>query len=99
MERIKSFINTIDAINDWTGRIFSWLIIPIIVIVVYEVILRKVFDAPTIWAFELTTILYGVHFMLGVPHTLLHKGHVSIDLIYSRFSPKVQAYIDVVTYI
>ena len=99
MEKIKSFINTIDAINDWTGKIFSWLIIPIIAIVVYEVVLRKVFNAPTIWAFELTTILYGVHFMLGAPHTLLHKGHVSVDLIYSRFSPKVQAYIDVVTYI
>ena len=99
MTKMRALVNFIDAISERTGKIFSWLIIPIIVIVVYEVVLRKGFNAPTIWAFELTTILYGVHFMLGGPYTLLHKGHISIDLIHSRFSPKLRAYIDVFTYI
>lgn len=79
-----------DAISDRIGRIFSYLVLPLTILIVFEVITRRVFDAPTIWTFELSNFLYGSHFMLVAAYGLLYKAHVSIDIISSRFSKKTQ---------
>ena len=59
-----AFAKKIDGISDWTGRLFAWLVIPLTVLIVYEVFTRRVLGAPTIWTFELSNFLYGAHFML-----------------------------------
>ena len=53
-----------DTINEWTGRIFGWVIVPLVLLTVMEVILRRIFGAPTIWSFEVLKQLYGLHFMI-----------------------------------
>ena len=52
--------------------------------VLYEVIMRYVFDAPTIWGFKATTFLYRVHFMLGLAYTDVTDGHVEVDIFTAR---------------
>jgi TRAP-type mannitol/chloroaromatic compound transport system permease small subunit len=92
MEKSKwvAFSKRIDAISDKAGRIFSYLVIPLTILIVFEVITRRFFDAPTIWTFELSNFLYGSHFMLVAAYGLLYKSHVSIDIISSRFSQRTQ---------
>jgi TRAP-type mannitol/chloroaromatic compound transport system permease small subunit len=68
-------------------------------VVVYEVISRRVFNAPHIWATEVTNYLYGPHFMLVAAYTLLYKSHVSIDIIYGRYSPRTRGILDIITYL
>jgi TRAP-type mannitol/chloroaromatic compound transport system permease small subunit len=89
--------NAIDAFNRKEGEIASLLIIPLTVVVIYEVIMRYIFDAPTIWGFELTTFLYGVHYMLGLSYTQVYGGHVKVDVVISRFSSRTQAGINIFT--
>jgi len=96
--QIKTFLNIIDQISEWTGRIFMWLIIPLTILVVFEVISRRFFDAPHIWATEVTDFIYGPHFMLLAAYTLLYKAHVRIDVIYNRFSPRARGILDIITY-
>lgn len=96
--RIKTFLNGMDQISEWTGRIFVWLVIPLTVIVVFEVISRRFFDTPHIWATEVTDFIYGPHFMLAAAYTLLYKAHVRIDVIYERFSPRTRGILDIITY-
>jgi TRAP-type mannitol/chloroaromatic compound transport system permease small subunit len=97
--QLKTILKGFDSISEWTGRIFVWLIVPLTVVVVYEVISRRVFNAPHIWATEVTNYLYGPHFMLVAAYTLLYKSHVSIDIIYGRYSARTRGILDIITYL
>jgi len=74
----------IDALNEKVGVYGSYLILPLVGVVVYEVFMRYVFDAPTSWAFEMTTFIYGVHFMLALGYAHKYDGHVAIDVFEAR---------------
>ena len=97
--QLKTFLQGLDSVSEWSGRIFVWLIIPLTVLVVFEVISRRVFNLPHVWAPEVTDFIYGPHFMLVAAYTLLHRSHVAIEVIYERFSPKVRAIMDCFTYL
>ena len=97
--QLKTILKGFDGVSEWSGRIFVWLIIPLTAVVVFEVISRRVFNAPHIWATEVTNYLYGPHFMLAAAYTLLYKSHVSIDIIYGRFSPRTRGILDIFTYL
>ena len=96
--QLKTFLNGIDKISEWSGRICIWIIIPLTVVVAFEVISRRVFDVPHIWAPEVTSYIYGTHFMLVAAYTLLYRAHVSIDIIYLRFSARVRGILDIFTH-
>ena len=91
-------IETIDRIADWTGRVVAWLIIPMTIAVTWEVVARHFFRAPTIWAFDVTYMLYGTHFMLGTAYTLMRIGHVRTDMLYPNWSIRRQNWIDAIGY-
>jgi len=93
-----AFAKKIDGISDWTGRVFCWLVIPLTVLIVYEVFTRRVLGAPTIWTFELSNFLYGAHFMLVAGYGLLHKSHVCIDLFVMRGSKRTAQILDLLCY-
>ena len=97
--QLKTILKGFDGVSEWSGKIFVWLIIPLTVVVVYEVISRRVFNAPHIWATEVTNYIYGPHFMLAAAYTLLYKSHVSIDIIYGRYSPRTRGILDIITYL
>ena len=97
--QLKTVLKKFDLISEWSGRIFVWLIIPLTVVVVWEVVSRRVFNAPHIWATEVTNYLYGPHFMMAAAYTLLYKSHVSIDIIYGRYSPRTRGILDIITYL
>jgi TRAP-type mannitol/chloroaromatic compound transport system permease small subunit len=75
-----------------------WLVIPLTIVVVFEVISRRFFASPHIWATEVTDYIYGPHFMLVAAYTLLYKAHVRIDVIYMKFSPRTRGILDLFTY-
>ncbi len=79
---------SIDGLNERVGRLTSYLAIPLIVVVVYEVFMRYLFNSPTVWGFEATTFIYGMHFVLGFAYTHKQNGHVAIDVFESRLPIK-----------
>ena len=93
LEKISSMI---DAFNRKEGEWSALLILPLTFIVIYEVVMRYVFDAPTIWGFEATTFIYGVHFMLGLAYTDVTDGHVRVDIFTSRAKRRTQAVIVII---
>jgi TRAP-type mannitol/chloroaromatic compound transport system permease small subunit len=97
--QLKKFLQGLDSVSEWSGRVFVWLIVPLTALVVFEVISRRIFNVPHIWATEVTDFIYGPHFMLVAAYTLLYRSHVSIEVIYERFSPKVRAILDCFTYL
>jgi len=89
--------NGIDRLNQTQGKVTSMLIIPLLGVVIYEVFMRYGFNAPTIWGFEATTFLYGMHYMFGLAYTDVNNGHVQVDIFTSLTSKKTQAAIAALT--
>jgi TRAP-type mannitol/chloroaromatic compound transport system permease small subunit len=69
-------VRAIDRFSEWTGVAVAWLMVPLIAAVVYEVVARYAFAAPTIWSFDLTYMLYGAMFMLGAAYALRIGAHI-----------------------
>jgi len=78
-------MNFIDNLSEWIGVIISWITVPLAAVVICEVLLRYVFNYPTVWVYDTAWMLCSVLVLIGGPYTLLHKRHVKIDVIYSRF--------------
>jgi TRAP-type mannitol/chloroaromatic compound transport system permease small subunit len=88
----------IDSISEKSGRLISGLIYLLTFLLLYDVILRFVFNAPTIWCHELALHTFGAYAVLAGPYVLLHDEHVKIDIVYNYFSPRGRAIIDSITY-
>jgi TRAP-type mannitol/chloroaromatic compound transport system permease small subunit len=89
----------LDNISRASGWLVAWLIIPMVLSLVWEVVARYVFNAPTVWAYDMTSFLYGAFFMLGAAYTLLCKGHIRTDSFYAEWSPRTQGWVDAVCYV
>ena len=92
-------VQVIEAVSNWTGIVTAWLIVPMTVAVTWEVVARHFFRAPTVWAFDVTYMLYGTHFMLGTAYTLMRIGHVRTDMLYQGWSVRRQNLIDAIGYL
>jgi TRAP-type mannitol/chloroaromatic compound transport system permease small subunit len=89
----------LDPIAIWSGRLTAWLVVPMVLGLSYEVVSRYVFNAPTLWAYDMTFMLYGSFFMLGAAYTLQRKGHIRTDSLYGNWSPRTQGWVDVICYL
>jgi len=99
MAVVKQFIAFVNLINDWLGKTVSFLVYPMIGVLVWEVLMRYVFGRPTIWAHELSALLYAVFFLLGGAYTLRWKAHICVDVLYVRLSPRARACLDLFTWL
>jgi TRAP-type mannitol/chloroaromatic compound transport system permease small subunit len=61
---------------------------------VFEVISRYFFRAPTIWAYDISYMLYSAIFMLGAAHTLRRGEHVRTDFLCRILSVRGQGIVD-----
>ena len=96
---MSSIIVTIDNISLWTGRVVAWMTVPLMLVIVYEVMSRYLFTAPTTWAYDISRMLYGAMFMLGAAYALSKGVHIRADFIYRRWSVKTQGWVDTLLYL
>jgi TRAP-type mannitol/chloroaromatic compound transport system permease small subunit len=96
MAVLERSLSGVDKLTEWAAKFGIWLIVPLILTVVYEVVARYAFNAPTIWHFEVSRMIAGVIFFFTSAYIMVLRRHVRVDIIYERFSPRTQAIIDVV---
>ena len=84
----------IDRINNFVGKTVSLLTVVMVINVFLVVVLRYAFSISFIWMQESYTWMHGTVFMLGAGYTLLHNGHVRIDVFYRTASRQYQAVVD-----
>lgn len=95
---ILKCLKIIDKISDYSGKAVSVLIPITVLIMGYEVVARYVFNRPTLWVHELSVMFFGTFLIIGGAQTLLHGGHVNMDLLYSRLSVRGRAVLDLFTF-
>ena len=96
---IPQFVRVVERISTWSGKLFAWLVIVLMLVVSVEVFKRYILNAPTAWIFDFTSMLYGSLFMLCGAYALAHDGHVRGDFLYGRWRPRTQAWFDLILYI
>jgi len=91
---MASTITSIDKWSRWIGNVVCWISIPLMFAMVYEVLARKLFLAPTMWAYDMSRFFYGALFMLGAGYALSKGVHIRADFLYRNFKVKTQGLID-----
>jgi TRAP-type mannitol/chloroaromatic compound transport system permease small subunit len=96
---MEKYIFFFESLSIWIGRAFGWCIVILTLSVTYEVFVRYVLNAPTVWAFDMMVQMYGALFLMAGPYALAQDAHVRGDVLYRLFPFKVQARIDLILYI
>ncbi len=95
---LKLFCSTVDKIVMYLGKGASFLMPVLAFIVVFEVAARYIFDAPTIWAYDLSLFLFGYIAALGGAYAQQKRAHINVDILYLTVSPKVKDIFNLISY-
>ncbi len=96
---MTKIVHAIEGLSLWVGRAFGWCILILTLSVSYEVFMRYVMNAPTVWAFDMMVQMYGALFLMAGPYALAQDSHVRGDVFYRLFSVRWQARVDFTLYL
>jgi len=97
-DRLMALLLAVDDVSTAIGKTAAWSIVVLTIAICYEVFARYILQAPTMWAFDVSYMLYGVLFMLAGPYALARNGHVRGDFLYREWPPRTQARLDLLLY-
>jgi TRAP-type mannitol/chloroaromatic compound transport system permease small subunit len=89
----------VDRLNEAAGLLFGSSIVLVTLIVLYEVVARTLFGAPTSWGNETTIYLSAMAYLLVGGYALLHHRHVRIDVLYQLLAPRTRVRLDAFTFL
>ena len=79
---LAAFVKAVDGLNERVGRWTSWLVLTMVVNTFLVAVLRYGFDLGWVWLQELYVWMHGTIIMVAAGYTLLHDGHVRVDIFY-----------------
>lgn len=91
---LATVVRIIDGVNEIVGRGIAWLTLAMVIITFVVVVLRYVFSIGFVWMQESYVWMHGVVFMVGAGYTLLHDGHVRVDIFYRPRDVRYKAWVD-----
>ena len=95
---MEKFIKVSDIFNKSVGHMFAWCVMLLMISTCYEVFMRYVLNSPTVWAFDMSYMLYGALFMMSGAYALSRGTHVRGDFLYRSWKPRNQAKMDLLLY-
>ena len=96
MNLLKTLARGIDTVNEWIGRAVSWVTLLLVMVVFVDVVMRYMFKTTFVFTQEMEWHLFAFIFLIGAGYTLLHDGHVRVDIIYQRLGYKGRAWINLI---
>lgn len=97
MAILNAFVKGISRLNDLLGEVLAYLLFLMFFLLLMEVARRYLLNSPTVWANELTQMLFGAYVVLSGGYILVGGGHVNVDILYSTFTRKTRAKLDIAT--
>jgi len=95
MKLLNRYVEFVDKTNAAIGKYTSWLTTALVLVVVFDVITRYVFNESSVAMQELEWHLFAILFLMGSAFTLQNDSHVRVDLFYSKFNIKQKAWINI----
>lgn len=96
---MRRTILVVDGFSSWVGTIVCFLTLPLIAAMSIEIFMRYFFLQPTVWAYDLSRMMYGAMFMLGAGYALMKGVHIRADFLYRLWPVRVQAGVDLGLYL
>lgn len=91
---LDRFTRGVDAFNTRVGKASSWIYPLLMIVIVFNVILRYAFGIGSIELEEVQWHLYSAAFLLAFAYTYVDDAHVRVDVVYATLPPRKQAWID-----
>jgi len=91
---MKRILNAIDFANETMGSWARWLTLGLVLVGALDTFMRYALDAPTVWAYETSSMIGGSIYALGWGYAHLHKSHIRVDIFFSRLSERGKAIAD-----
>lgn len=95
MKFLNRYIEFVNRINSTIGKYTSWLTSVLVLVVVFDVIIRYIFNESSVAIQELEWHLFAIIFLMGAAYTLQNDDHVRVDLFYSKFNLQQKAWLNV----
>lgn len=95
MNKLLRLSGIIDGISERVGHSVLWLVLAAVLISAINATVRKVFNTSSNAFLEIQWYLFAGVFLLGSAYTMLHQGHVKIDVILGRFSRRTQIKVEI----
>jgi len=96
---MRSLVRAIDAFSRVCGVLAAVLVVALIVLMLYDVMMRYVFNAPTLWGYDVNTFLMGAAFILSVGYALSLDAHVRVDLMYGPDKRHILTWVDLAGFV
>lgn len=96
---IKGYVKGITATSVFVGKVAQYIVFGMIGVLFFETISRTFFNHPWIWSVEMAQFIMAAYYTLGGAYTLLIDGHVRMDLLYGKWTPKQKALSDAFTFV
>ncbi len=81
---------------DFSGKVAGFTLIALVLLVVYDALMRYLFQSGSIALQELEWHLFDIIILLSIAYTFSHDAHVRVDIFYERFSPKIKALVNLI---
>ena len=94
---MNKLLNGIDSLSYWSGKLASYLIIPLTLVICYTVIMRTFFSQSPDWGFEISIFLYGIGILIGGAEVLRVNEHVSVDVFPRLVSERMRNILAIVS--
>ncbi len=92
--KLMQFAQQLEKISTWCGQSISWLTLLMVITTFAIVVLRYGFETGWIAMQESVIYMYALVFLIGIPYTLKHDGHVRVDIFYSKMSLRSKAWVN-----
>lgn len=96
---LNKFYKFADGVSWCATQLANVSVVVLTLAMVYEVFARYVFDAPTVWSFDIAYMSNGALFMLGVAWVLREDAHIRIDILSRNLPRKVSGFIEGVVFL
>ena len=93
-QRLEKLSLGLGAVSEYSGRIVSWLVLLLVLVICYEVLIMKGLFNGSPALQELQWHIFGLIFLLGSAYTLRHEGHVRIEIFYQNMDRRRRAWVD-----
>ncbi|MEM3112289.1 MAG: TRAP transporter small permease subunit [Candidatus Anstonellales archaeon] len=93
---MRSFIQFINSVTEWSGRVLCFLLYPGFLLLAYEVFMRYFVEAPSVWTLGISQRLFAIYYLMAGAYALLYNSHIRMDIIFARFSARTKSIVDLI---
>ncbi|MFC3229618.1 TRAP transporter small permease subunit [Marinibaculum pumilum] len=97
MGAVTAVARAVTGINAFIGRWVSYVVLILFILLLGDVVMRYVQEAPISWSAQTSKLIFGVYAIIGGGYLLARRDHVNVDLFYGNFSARRKAAVDIAT--